>query len=149
MLRVKMEGVGVDQHLAAWTTDYLTNRPQYVRLHHCVFDVVLCSTGAPQDTVLSPFLFILYTSDFTHNSTHCHIQKFSDDTAIVGCVFEGNKLEYREVIRGFVSWCELNQLQLNANKTKEMMINFKKKTSHFIPVNIQGLEIEVVPGCSS
>ncbi|XP_051234915.1 uncharacterized protein LOC127351425 [Dicentrarchus labrax] len=48
-------------------------------------------TGPPRGTVLSPFLFTLYTSDFTHNSTLCHIQKFSDDTAIVGCVSEGNE----------------------------------------------------------
>ena len=46
-----------------WTIDYLTNRPQYVRLHDCVSEVVVCSTGAPQGTVLSPFLFSLYTSD--------------------------------------------------------------------------------------
>ena len=144
LLRVKMESVGVDQHLAALTTDYLTNRPQYVRLHQCVSDVVLCSTGAPQGTVLSPFLFTLYTSDFTHNSTHCHIQKFSDDTAVVGCVSEGNDLEYKTVIRDFVSWCELNQLQLNTSKTKEMIVNFRRKTSHFTPVSIQGSNIEVV-----
>lgn len=139
-----MEGVGVDQHLAAWTTDYLTDRPQYVRLRNCVSDVVFCSTGAPQGTVLSPFLFTLYTSDFKHNTPHCHIQKFSDDTAIVGCVSEGNDLEYREVIRDFVSWCELNQLQLNTSKTKEMMIDFRRTSSQFTPVNIQGLDIEVV-----
>ncbi|KAI3367570.1 hypothetical protein L3Q82_026417 [Scortum barcoo] len=57
--------------------------------------VVVCSTGAPQGTVLSPFLFpctlyiglhILYSTD------SCHLQKFSDDTAIVGCVSEGNDL---------------------------------------------------------
>ena len=101
-------------------------------------DVVSCSTGAPQGTVLSPFLFTLYTSDFRHNTTLCHIQKFSDDTAIVGCVSEGNDLEYREVISNFVSWCELNQLHLNTSKTKEMMIDFRRETSHFSPVNIQG-----------
>ncbi|TKS65892.1 RNA-directed DNA polymerase from mobile element jockey [Collichthys lucidus] len=144
LLRVKMERVGVDQHLAAWTTDYLTNRPQFVKLQHCVSDVVLCSTGAPQGTVLSPFLFTLYTSDFTHNTAHCHIQKFSDDTAVVGRVSEGDDLEYRTIIRDFVSWCELNQLQLNTSKTKEMIVNYQRKTSHFTPVNIQGSDIEVV-----
>ncbi|KAK0137259.1 hypothetical protein N1851_026544 [Merluccius polli] len=88
-------------------------------------------TGAPQGTVLSPFFFTLYTSDFTHNTSHCHIQKFSDDTAIVGCVSEGNNLEYRTVIRDFVSWNEQNQLQLNTSKTKEMIVNFRRKASHF------------------
>ena len=72
LLRGKLEGAGVDCHLAAWTTDYLTNRPQYVRLRDCVSDVVFCSTGAPQGTVLPPFLFTLYTSDFSHNTDSCH-----------------------------------------------------------------------------
>lgn len=144
LLRVKLEGAGVDHHLAAWTVDYLTNRPQFVRLRDCVSDVVICNTGAPQGTVLSPFLFTLYTSDFCHNSSDCFIQKFSDDTAIVGCVSEGNDLEYREVIKDFVSWCEVNHLHINASKTKEMMIDFRRNTPHSTPVNIQGLDIEVV-----
>uniref|UniRef100_A0A3P8RYE5 Chemokine interleukin-8-like domain-containing protein n=1 Tax=Amphiprion percula TaxID=161767 RepID=A0A3P8RYE5_AMPPE len=49
LLRVKL-GVGVDCHLAAWTIDYLTNRPRYVRLQDCVSDVVVSSMGAPQGT---------------------------------------------------------------------------------------------------
>ena len=60
---MKLEGAEVDCHLAAWLIDYLANRPQYVRLPGCESDVVVCSTGAPQGTVLSPFLFTLYTSD--------------------------------------------------------------------------------------
>ncbi|KAI3362783.1 hypothetical protein L3Q82_001835 [Scortum barcoo] len=93
-------------------------------------DVVVCSTlGAPQGTVLSPFLFTLYTSDFTYSTDSCHLQKFSDDTAIVGCVSEGNDCEYRKVIMDFVDWCELNHLQVNASKTKEMVIDFSRKPS--------------------
>lgn len=145
LLRGKLESAGVHGHLAAWTIDYLTDRPQYVRLQDCVSDVVVCSTGAPQGTVLSPFLFTLYTSDFRHNSGSCHLQKFSDDTAIVGCVSEGDDREYRTVITDFVDWCELNHLQLNASKTKEMVIDFRRrKTPQTAPVNIQGLDIEMV-----
>ena len=103
LLRGKLEGAGVDYHLAAWTTDYLTNRPQYMRLCDCVSDVVVSSMGAPQRTVLSPFLFTLYTSDFSYNTDSCHHR-----TAIVARVTEGNDLEYRKVIINFVAWCELN-----------------------------------------
>ncbi|KAI3358530.1 hypothetical protein L3Q82_014948, partial [Scortum barcoo] len=70
----------------------------------------------------------------------CHLQKFSDDTAIVGCVSEGNDCEYRKVIMDFVDWCELNHLQVNTSKTKEMV----KPSSEIAPVNIQGLDIERV-----
>ncbi|TWW66685.1 hypothetical protein D4764_20G0007170 [Takifugu flavidus] len=97
LLRGKMEGV--DCHLATWTTDYLTNRLQYVRLRDCESDVVVCSTGADS----------------------CHLQKFSDDTAIVGRVSEGNELDKTEVV-----------------------IDFSRKASHTAPINIQGLDIEIV-----
>ena len=48
------------------------------------------------------------------------------------------------VIRDFVSWSELNLLHLNTSKTKEMIVNFRRKISHFTPGNIQGLDIEEV-----
>ena len=112
-------GAGVDPHLSAWTISYLTDRPQYVRLQDCVSDVVMSSTGAPQGAVLGPFLFTVYTADFRHNTSSCHMQKFSDDTAIVGRVSEENDQEYREVIGDFVNWYESNHLHINASKTKE------------------------------
>jgi len=45
---------------------------------------VVISTGAPQGTVLSLFLFTLYTSDLQYNSESCLIQKYSDDSAAAG-----------------------------------------------------------------
>ncbi|KAI3371987.1 hypothetical protein L3Q82_006857 [Scortum barcoo] len=146
LLRVKLERAGASDQLAAWVTNYLTDRPQFVRLQDCLSDVVVhCSTGAPKGTVLSPFLFTLYTSDFTYSTDSCHLQKFSDNTAIVGCVSEGNDCEYRKVIMDFVDWCELNHHQVNASNTKETVIDFSRKpSSNIAPVNIQGLDIERV-----
>ncbi|KAI4877530.1 hypothetical protein NFI96_027121, partial [Prochilodus magdalenae] len=84
LLRDKLMKMEVDMHLVTWITDYFTGRPQHVRIRDCSCDTVISSTGAPQGTVLSPVLFTLYTSDFKYNSELCHMQKFSDDTAIVG-----------------------------------------------------------------
>ena len=85
----KLGLAGVNQHLTSWILDYLTNQPQYVRTRDYVSDTIICSTGAPQGTVLAPFLFTLYTADFYHQSPHCHLQKFSDDSAIVGLIRDG------------------------------------------------------------
>ncbi len=51
-------------YTAFWIMDYLTGWPQYVRVDDCASEVVISNTGAPQGTVLAPFLFTLYTSDF-------------------------------------------------------------------------------------
>ena len=83
--REKLERIGVDPFFTSWITDYLTGRLQFVRLGSCASDIVVSSTGAPQGPVLAPFLFTLYTSDFTYNSGSCHVQKYSDNTAIVAC----------------------------------------------------------------
>ena len=64
-------------------------------LYVCVSEHVLSSTGAPQGTVLSPFLFSLYTSDFEYNSEACHLQKYCDDTAVVACIRDGQEREYK------------------------------------------------------
>lgn len=106
LLRDKLIEMGVDMHLVTWITDYLTWRPQYVRVVDYSSDTVDSSTGTPQGTVLSPVLFTLYTSDLKHNSESCHMQKYSDDTAIVGCIRDGQEREYRSLVEDFVSCAE-------------------------------------------
>ena len=59
-------------------------------------------------------------------------------------MLEGNELEYRGVIRDFVSWCELNHLCIKAGKTKELVIDFRKKAPLLMLENIQGRDIVTV-----
>ncbi|XP_056281476.1 uncharacterized protein LOC130200924 [Pseudoliparis swirei] len=71
---------------------------------------IINDVGAPQGTVLSPFLFTLYTSDFQYNTESCHLQKYSDDSAVVGCIRDGREEEYRAVVSDFVKWADENHL---------------------------------------
>ncbi|KAI4881097.1 hypothetical protein NFI96_007135 [Prochilodus magdalenae] len=143
-LRDKLARMQVDPHLVSWITDYLTGRPQYVRLKDCTSETVVSSTGAPQGTVLSPFLFTLYTSEFRYNSETCHMQIFSHDTAIVACVRGGQEAEYRNLVEDFVAWCQRNNLLLNTSKTKEMVVDFRRARPLIQPVFIEGVEVEMV-----
>ena len=102
------------------TLNYLTNRPQYAWIQDCVSDTVVYSKGDPQGTVLAPSLFTLYTADFSHQSHHCHLQNFSDDSVIVRLIGNGDDRAYRELIQDFADWCQQKHLQLNARKTKEL-----------------------------
>uniref|UniRef100_A0A8C4RSH4 Reverse transcriptase domain-containing protein n=1 Tax=Erpetoichthys calabaricus TaxID=27687 RepID=A0A8C4RSH4_ERPCA len=136
LLRDKLTEMGVDSYLVAWIVDYITDRPQYVCLGNCRSDIVVSNTGAPQGTVLPPVLFSLYTSDFQYNSESCHVQKFADDTAIMGCIRSGQEEEYRNLIKDFVKWCDSNHLQLNTSKTKELVVDFRRPRPLTDPVII-------------
>jgi len=94
----------------------------------CVSETVASDVGTPQGTVLSPFLFTLYTTDFQYNSGSCHLQKFSDDSAVVGCINDGRE-EYRAVADDFVEWVGSNHLLLNVAKTREVVVDFRRKTT--------------------
>ena len=62
-----------------WVLNCLTNRPQFVSLKGTRSAVVWTNTGAPQGTVLVPFLFTLYTADCRHSDSSCAMIKFADD----------------------------------------------------------------------
>jgi len=124
LLKAKLESTQVGAPLITWVDDYLTGRPQFV---------------------LSPFLFTTYTADFQYCTELCHLQKFSDDTAIVGCVEGGGEAEYRDLVDRFVKWCGENHLQLNVAKTKEMVVDFRRNKPLPSPVCIGGTDVEMVP----
>ncbi|TWW80663.1 RNA-directed DNA polymerase from mobile element jockey [Takifugu flavidus] len=145
LLGDKLEVAGVDHHLTTWILDYLTQRPQFVRVKGSESDRLLCSTGVPQGTVLAPFLFTLYTADFSYSTSSCHLQKFSDDSAAVGLITDGDDTEYRELIQGFVDWSLRNNLQINAGKTKELVVDIRRRNNPPpAPVNILGTDVDVV-----
>lgn len=125
LLRRKLKRV--DEQLTVWTIDHLNNRPHYVRLHDCVSDVVVCSTGALQGTVLPPFLFSLYTSDFGCNLDHCHISSQIIPPS-------SNAIIY------FISWSETNALRSTLTSWRRWLWKSLPTTS----VSIQGKDIKTV-----
>ena len=112
LLGEKLRVMGIDDTVISWITDYLTGRPQFVRMGSVLSDAVVSDTGAPQGTVLSPILFTLYTTDFQYNTGSCHLQNISDDLAVVGCIGEGQDEENRALVNNFVEWTEKNHLRL-------------------------------------
>jgi len=68
-----------------WITDYLTNRPQFVRTGTDVKSETTCTnTGAPHGTVVFPFLISLYTADCRSQHENRTFVKFADDTGLTG-----------------------------------------------------------------
>ena len=131
--------MNVPLNFVTWIFNYLTVRPQYVRLpitqgtgssnpvSYVLSDTIILNTGAPQGTVLSPFLFTLYTADGRSSDESCPLTKFADDTAQVGMIKGCDDSVYKKEVENFVNWCGENYLELNATKTKEIVIDFRKK----------------------
>ncbi|KAI3360596.1 hypothetical protein L3Q82_002463 [Scortum barcoo] len=136
--------MGVDPQLMDWISDYLTGRPQYVGLKDIKSDTVVSSTGAPQGTVLAPLLFTLYTSDFCYNSELCHIQKYADDTAIVGCIRDDREEEYRRLVGDFASLhgATLTTYSSTPLRRRSWFIDFGRSRPRPRPVLLEGAEVE-------
>ena len=91
----------------------------------------------PQGIVLSLFLFAIYITDFNYHTKSCHLQKFSDDSDVVGSINKGDETKYKAVVGNVVIWCEQNHLQLNVTKTRELVVHMRKSKASMIPVSIQ------------
>ena len=63
---------------------------------------------------------------------------FSDDSAVLGCVRGGEEGVYRALVNRSVDWTELNYLRLNVSKTREMVIDFRRKKTPGQPLQIKG-----------
>lgn len=123
----KLLAMNVNSNLILWIHSYLTQRHQFVKFKNVISDIIVTNTGAPQGCVLSPLLFSLYTNDCTGEYESCSIIKYADDTVIIGKIINNNEDEYRSQVSNFVKWCDDNYLNLNVKKTKEMLIDFRKK----------------------
>ena len=106
---------------------------------------MVTNTGDPQGCVISSVLFTLYTNDCRSEIASINpILKFSDDTAILGLINNKNEISYRSELSKFVQWCNTNYLQRNVNKTKEMVIDFRKKDTDIMPLKINDKIIDQV-----
>ena len=85
------------------------------------------NTGAPQGCMLSPLLYSLFTHDCVFMHASNSIIKFADDTTVVGLITNNDEGAYREEVRALGMWCQENNLTLNVNKTKEMVVDFRKQ----------------------
>jgi hypothetical protein len=139
-----MLDMGADTGLLLWIYNYLTNRPQYVKLNNHLSEIICTSTGAPQGCVLSPLLFTIYTNDCISNTRNCQIIKYADDTAIIGNIVNDDESSYRKQITEFVEWCDNNFLELNVKKTKELIEDFRKIKPSTQKIVVKSENVEIV-----
>ncbi|TWW53898.1 GTPase IMAP family member 4 [Takifugu flavidus] len=95
---------------------------------------VICAGGVAN--VASPAARIAHQS--------VKLIKFADDTTLIGLISNGDETAYRREVARLVSWCGHNNLQLNAQKTVEMIVDFRKVTAPLPPLALMDSPITIV-----
>ncbi|KAM3847149.1 uncharacterized protein M6D78_004147 isoform 1-T2 [Vipera latastei] len=121
-----------------WIQDFLRDRLQTVRVRSALSTPLKLCTGSPQVCVLSPYLYSLYTYDFVSSDPSTVIIKFADDTTVVGLITGGDETAYRGEVQKLSIWCFNNNLHLNIGKTKEIVLDFRRKKEEPAPLYMGG-----------
>ncbi len=142
----KLRNLGLTTKLCSWILDFLTNRPQNVRVGDYISSTL---TLVPQGCVLSPALFTLFTHDCTPIYSSNSMVKFADDTTVVGLISGNDETHYNKEVQHLVMWCSDNDLVLNTTKTKEIIVDYRRTRKMTPPpppppLHIHGEEVENV-----
>ena len=124
---MKLEHMGINNCTIEWLTSYLQDRDQATKFGEEISSNLNTKYGVPQGTALGPNLFILYVNDIIKYVNKCNIQMFADDTMIyiVGDNVNDIISILNEELNIIDIWLTYNNLKLNINKTKYMIIKSK------------------------
>lgn len=109
----------------------------HLQVDHCMWVCAGMSGLSPQVCVLSPLLFSL--SNHSCTSRHWSIKslRMADDTTLIGLISGGNELAYRSETDSLVIGCSDNNLELNAVRTVEIIVNFRLKPVTLDPNTVE------------
>ena len=81
-LITKLRTLGLNTSLCNWILDFLTGRPQVVRVGNNTSATLILNPGAPQGCILRPLLYSLFTHDCVAKHDSNTKIKFADDTTV-------------------------------------------------------------------
>ena len=90
-------------------------------------------------------LFIDYSSVFNNIVTSKLITKLrTDDTTVVCLITDNDETVYMEKVTDLEVWCQDNSLSLNMIKTKELIVDYRKRRGKHAPIHIDLAVVEQV-----
>ena len=125
-LLVKLQANDVPPHILRWMGSCLLNKTQQVQIGKTVSPVGYPKGGVPQGTVSGPRNFIMFINDLT---TTAPIYKYVDDSTIFEVCQEGDTTQIQESVDMVDIWTNQNDMRLNSEKCKEMIIDFSRNYS--------------------
>ena len=147
-LITKLRTLGLNTSLCNWILDFLTVRPQVARIGNNTSATLILNMGVPKGCVL---LYFLFTHDCVAKHDSNTIIKFANYITVVGLITDNDETAYREGVRDLKVWCQDSNLSLNMIKTKEMIVDYRKRRAKHAPILIDVTVVTMelyVPWCS-
>ena len=129
-----LDWFGVGGSALKWFTSYLTERYQSVKIGSTLSDLQKLLFGVPQDSVLGPLLFSLYTSPLStligkHKGVNFHF--YADDKQLYVHLSHINASaafdKLNRCLQDVKEWMSASKLKLNPDKTKFIIFGSKKQ----------------------
>ncbi|GFX28825.1 RNA-directed DNA polymerase from mobile element jockey [Trichonephila clavipes] len=103
--------------------NFLHNRTFRVRVNNSYSNTGSCLSGVPQGSVLSPYLYNIYTHDFSQHST-VSTCLFADDSAVLS---QGVQLKYtikaiQNLLDKLVTWLTHWRIAINVDKSQAILL---------------------------
>ena len=102
-LITKLKTLGLNTPLCNWILDFMTGRPQVVRVCNNTSAMLILNTGDAQGCVIT-LLYSLFTHDCMPRHDSKPIIKFVDNTTVVGLIIDKDETAYREEVRDLDVW---------------------------------------------
>ena len=143
MVLDKLKLVGCPEIIVRWAAAFMLERKQQVKVGNIVSELVTLKGGNPQGTLIGPRTFVVHIGDLQCPGPVL-VCKYIDDTSICHATDDVNDQTMQEAASYVQSWAENNDMRLNKQKTKELVISFKKDELPLGYITIDGCIIDRV-----
>lgn len=123
--------------------DYLKNRLQYTVVAGQESEKLPLHWGVIQGGVLAALLFIIYINDMGRLKLNGKLFSYADDTTIIYDEYDAKKIQ--DDMNFICDYFRINLLLLNAEKTKQMVLQSTRKSTPTVNIHINDSTIERVP----
>lgn len=127
----KLNRLGLPCWTIQWLKSYLSSRKAFVKVQGARSDIFGISSGVPQGSHLGPLIFVLFINDLC-DQLDCGKLLYADDlklfrtikTLLDCCALQAD-------VDRVSNWCDLNGMQMNANKCKVISFSRRQSTTVF------------------